>query len=105
MMPVYTSPQQRLVIFLLDVSDSMRYPQDRKGTVLTKMEYGAYLAAALQYLMIGQRDAAGMTLFDEEIQFYAPAKSKRSWLVPIFKKLEEVLVILDVQKHNIVSRK
>jgi uncharacterized protein (DUF58 family) len=72
---------------VMDISDSMRYPQ----TGMTKLEYGAYLAAALQYLMIGQRDAAGMTLFDEDIQFYAPAKSKRSWLVPIFKKLEEVL--------------
>ena len=72
---------------VLDVSDSMRYPQ--KG--LSKMEYGAYLSAALQYLMINQRDAAGMTLFDEEITFYAPAKSRYSWLVPIFKKLEEVV--------------
>ncbi|MEM6805276.1 MAG: DUF58 domain-containing protein [Bacteroidota bacterium] len=72
---------------VLDVSDSMRYP--RKG--LTKMEYGAYLSAALQYLMINQRDAAGMTLFDEEINFYAPAKSRYSWLVPIFKQLEEVV--------------
>lgn len=71
---------------VLDTSDSMRYPQ----TGMTKLEYGAYLAAALQYLMIGQRDAAGLTLFDEEIRFYAPAKSKYSWLVPMFKKLEEV---------------
>ncbi|MDX2247887.1 MAG: DUF58 domain-containing protein [Bacteroidia bacterium] len=71
---------------VLDVSDSMRYPQQG----MTKLEYGAYLAAALQYLMIGQRDAAGMTLFDEEITFYAPAKSKYSWLIPIFRKLEEV---------------
>jgi len=71
---------------VLDVSDSMRYPQ----TGMTKLEYGSYLAAALQYLMIGQRDAAGMTLFDEDIQFFAPPKSKYSWLVPIFKKLEEV---------------
>jgi len=73
---------------VLDVSDSMRYPQ--KG--MSKLEYGAYLSAALQYLMINQRDAAGMTLFDEEITFSAPAKSRYSWLVPIFKKLEEVVL-------------
>ncbi|MEL6592372.1 MAG: DUF58 domain-containing protein [Bacteroidota bacterium] len=72
---------------VLDISDSMRYPQ----TGMTKLEYGAYLSAALQYLMIGQRDAAGMTLFDEEIQFFAPPKSRYSWLIPIFKKLEEVV--------------
>ncbi|MDX2283842.1 MAG: DUF58 domain-containing protein [Bacteroidia bacterium] len=71
---------------VLDVSDSMRYPQGS----LTKLEYGAYLAAALEYLMIGQRDAAGLTLFDDEIRFYAPPRSRYSWLIPTFQKLEEV---------------
>lgn len=81
---------------VLDVSDSMRYPQPKRGEeVLTKLEYGAYLAASLQYLMIGQRDAAGMTLFDEEIVFYARAKSRYSWLVPIFQQLEEVVASKD----------
>ena len=86
---------------VLDVSDSMRYPQ--KG--MTKLEYGAYLAAALQYLMIGQRDAAGMTLFDEDIQFYAPAKSKYSWLIPIFKKLEEVASSTEYFTHKTAAAK
>ncbi len=70
---------------VMDISDSMRYPQKAD---MTKLEYGAYLSAALLYLMIGQRDAAGMTLFDEQIQFYAPPKSKYSWLIPIFQRLD-----------------
>ncbi|MEO0472437.1 MAG: DUF58 domain-containing protein, partial [Bacteroidota bacterium] len=86
---------------VLDVSDSMRYPQ----TGMTKLEYGAYLSAALQYLMIGQRDAAGMTLFDEEIQFFAPAKSKYSWLIPIFKKLEEVAASTEYFTHKTATVK
>lgn len=72
---------------VLDISDSMRYPE----TGISKLEYGAYLAAALQYLMMGQRDAAGLTLFDEEIRFYAPPKSKYSWLVPMYQELDRVL--------------
>lgn len=86
---------------VLDISDSMRYPQ--KG--MTKLEYGAYLSAALQYLMIGQRDAAGMTLFDEDIQFYAPAKSKYSWLVPIFKQLETVVNDVEYFTHKTATAK
>lgn len=86
---------------VLDISDSMRYPQ--KG--MSKLEYGAYLSAALQYLMIGQRDAAGMTLFDEDIRFYAPAKSRYSWLVPIFAKLEEVVKHTDVFTHKTSTAK
>ncbi|RMG58576.1 MAG: DUF58 domain-containing protein [Bacteroidetes bacterium] len=81
---------------VLDVSDSMRYPQ----TGISKLEYGAYLAAALQYLMIGQRDAAGMTLFDEDISFYAPARSRYSWLVPIFRQLEQVVAEKEHFSHR-----
>lgn len=81
---------------VMDISDSMRYPQPGKGVnTLTKLEYGAYLSAALQYLMIGQRDAAGLTLFDEDITFSVPAKSKYSWLVPMFKELERVAASKD----------
>jgi len=76
---------------VLDISDSMRYPDRKKNPDrLTKLEYGAYLSAALQYLMIGQRDAAGLTLFDEQMVFHAPPKAKYSWLIPMYTKLEEV---------------
>ncbi|MEM6628316.1 MAG: DUF58 domain-containing protein [Bacteroidota bacterium] len=86
---------------VLDISDSMRYPV----TGISKLEYGAYLAAALQYLMIGQRDAAGMTLFDEEIRFTAPPKSKYSWLVPIFKELERVVKEVNLFTHKTATAK
>lgn len=81
---------------VLDVSDSMRYPQEG----ISKLEYGAYLAASLQYLMVGQRDAAGLTLFDDAVRFSAPARSKLSWLVPMFVKLEEVVNNKEVFTHK-----
>ncbi len=90
---------------VLDTSDSMRYPQIKGGEGLTKLEYGAYLAAALQYLMIGQRDAAGLTLFDEDITFSAPAKSKYSWLIPMFKELEKVAGSTDFFTHKTAAAK
>ncbi|MEM7660145.1 MAG: DUF58 domain-containing protein [Bacteroidota bacterium] len=86
---------------VLDISDSMRYPQ----TGMSKLEYGAYLSAALQYLMIGQRDAAGMTLFDEELQFYAPAKSRYSWMIPIFQELEKVVQSKETFTHRTATAK
>jgi uncharacterized protein (DUF58 family) len=70
---------------VLDISSSMMYP--KQG--ISKLEYGAYLAAALQYLMVLQRDAAGLTLFDEKVQFTAQPRSKRSWLVPALARLEQ----------------
>lgn len=74
---------------LLDISDSMRYPIEKDR--LSKLEYGAYLSAALAYLMIQQRDAAGLTLFDEKIEFSLPPKAKKTWLIPMFLQLENIL--------------
>lgn len=81
---------------VLDVSDSMRYPQEG----ISKLEYGSYLAAALQYLMVGQRDAAGLTLFDDEIRYAAPPRSKMTWLIPMFAKLEEVTQNKEIFTHK-----
>ncbi len=69
---------------VLDISDSMRYPE--KG--ISKLEYSAYLAAALSYLMVQQKDAVGLTLFDDELRTYIPPKARQSWLIQIYKQLE-----------------
>ena len=48
---------------LLDKSKSMSFG----GSSITKLAYGSYLSAALSYLMINQKDAVGLVLFDEKI--------------------------------------
>jgi len=48
---------------LLDVSNSMSYTSSE----ISKLLYGKYLASALAYLMLLQRDAVGLVLFDKEI--------------------------------------
>jgi uncharacterized protein (DUF58 family) len=48
---------------LLDVSGSMGYG----SAAMTKFEYAACLAASLAYLMNRQRDAVGLTAFDDKI--------------------------------------
>ena len=49
---------------MLDVSGSMGYGSHHG---MSKFEYGACLAASLGYLMNRQRDAVGLTAFDENI--------------------------------------
>jgi len=69
---------------MLDVSGSMGYGSHH---ALSKFEYGACLAASLAYLMNRQRDAVGLTAFDEEIVAMLPASSRpghlRSLLVTL----------------------
>jgi uncharacterized protein (DUF58 family) len=58
---------------MLDVSGSMGYGSHHG---MSKFEYGACLAAALGYLMNRQRDAVGLTAFDEQIVSMLPASSR-----------------------------
>jgi len=47
---------------------------------LKKFAYASYVAAALSFLMIEQRDAVGLTLFDEGIRVSLPPRATRSYL-------------------------
>lgn len=71
---------------LLDISGSMEYASNG----LTKRAYASYLAASLAYLVIRQRDAAGITLFDEAIVENIPPRSTRGHLHAILEYLETV---------------
>jgi len=71
---------------LLDASGSMGYAS--RG--ITKLEYACYLAAALTYLMLNQRDAVGLAIFDEQIRRYLPPRSVMSYLHVILQELERL---------------
>ena len=71
---------------LLDTSASMGY----KFKGLTKLEYSAYLAASLAYLMIRQSDSVGLVTFDTEIRAFIPPHSTASHLNLLLHKLEEI---------------
>nr|WP_294895417.1 DUF58 domain-containing protein [uncultured Pedobacter sp.] len=59
---------------LIDQSSSMYYPE--KG--INKFAFSALASAAIINLLKRQRDAFGLTLFDEEIDFHTQAKSTTS---------------------------
>jgi len=72
---------------VLDTSPSMRYKHASK---LSKLEYGAYLAGALHYMMIKQRDASGLIAFDESVHTLMPAKSNTGYVRNLLAKLEQL---------------
>ncbi|MCE9545963.1 MAG: DUF58 domain-containing protein [Planctomycetia bacterium] len=71
---------------LLDASTSMQYGS---GAV-TKLEYAKYLVASLAYLIVGQRDSAGVGVFDSELRNYVPPKGSASVIQEIARQLENV---------------
>src|SRR2546429_2229633 len=72
---------------LLDVSGSMGYGSHHG---MTKFEYGAVLAASLAYLMNRQRDAGGLTAFDENIVSMMPASSRPGHLRALLVTLDRL---------------
>ena len=72
---------------VLDTSPSMRY---KHTGALSKLEYGSYLAAALHFLMVKQRDATGLIAFDESIHTMLRPKSTQRFLRQILVHLERI---------------
>jgi uncharacterized protein (DUF58 family) len=70
---------------IVDASRSMDYASSGK---IKKFEYASYVAAALAYLMIEQRDAVGLTLYDEAVRVSLPPRAARSYLKQLLKELE-----------------
>jgi uncharacterized protein (DUF58 family) len=71
---------------MLDVSASMGYGS--RG--LTKFDYGACLAASLGYLMNRQRDAVGLTAFDDQVVAMLPAGSRAGHLRALLVTLDRL---------------
>ena len=71
---------------LLDVSHSMGYGSRQ----ITKLKYASYLLASLAYLAVRQRDAVGVTFFDDDIIEHIPARSTKGHLHTILSFLEGV---------------
>lgn len=75
-----------LLTILLDASNSMQFGSHG----VNKMDYARYLAASLFYLAIhGQRDAAGLLTFDDEIRNYIRPSTRQGQLHRLLAGLEQ----------------
>ncbi len=70
---------------LVDASESMSFTSGR----WTKLDYARWCAAALAFLVIGQRDAAGLVVFDEDVRTKVPPSNGAHQRSEIVQALEE----------------
>ena len=57
---------------------------------ISKLEYAKYMAAAMAYLVVDQRDSAGFGVFDGELQHYVEPKSQQRILFKIASEMAKV---------------
>jgi uncharacterized protein (DUF58 family) len=73
---------------LIDGSSSMLYPLNQE---YNKLSFSIDAAAALIFLMRRQRDAFGLSVFSDKMDFYSPAKSSLTHQRFIFSNLEKII--------------
>ncbi len=71
---------------IIDRSGSMGFSS--KG--ITKLEYAKYLASALSFLLLRQKDAVGLLLFSTALDTYIPPSSRRNHLKVLLKELDNL---------------
>jgi len=82
----YRGETNSWLTILLDASNSMQFGSH----AVNKMDYARYLAASLFYLAIhGQRDAAGLLTFDDEIRNYIRPSTRQGQLHRLLAGLEQ----------------
>jgi hypothetical protein len=78
---------------VIDSSSSMYFPKDG----MSKFEFSTYAAASLIELLKRQRDAVGLSLFNEKIDLHTQAKSSLSHHRYLYSELEKRLRDYDEQ--------
>ena len=77
---------------VIDTSSSMLFPYSRGSrSLFNKLAFSAYTSAALIHLLRRQRDAVGLTLFSEEIEFHSQPRLSPVHAEVMMGKLSELL--------------
>ena len=79
----YDAETNMNLYIMLDISESMTCA----NTGMSKLEYGASLAAAMAHLALGQHDAVGLALFGEEVVAHLPPRARQH-------QLNEILTLI-----------
>ncbi|HQW11456.1 MAG TPA: DUF58 domain-containing protein [Saprospiraceae bacterium] len=84
-----TNLRARIVI---DISSSMYYPRaSGDKQVLNKLQWSCLAAASLVHLLKKQRDAYGLTLFDDQIRFHSQVRSNSAHQKLIYNELDRYI--------------
>jgi uncharacterized protein (DUF58 family) len=81
----YRGETNTRLLLLLDCSNSMGYGSHP----VTKLDYARFVAASLCYMASGQRDAAGLIVFDDEVTTYVPPSTRQGQLFRLLHAIEK----------------
>jgi uncharacterized protein (DUF58 family) len=78
---------------VIDSSSSMLFPYEKgKKAPLNKLSFSVYCSAAIIYMMRRQRDASGLSLFTDKVDFHVEPRLSSVHLDLLYSQLSELLV-------------
>lgn len=86
---------------VIDTSSSMLFPYEKgKPSTVNKLAFSVYSAAAIIYLLRKQRDAVGLSLFSDEMDFHSGARLSSVHIDLLYNKLGDLLRQEQAQLHK-----
>lgn len=84
---------------LIDTSSSMYYP----APDFDKLSYSLITAAAIAWMLQGQRDAVGVTTFSDKIEWQTPVKSTSTHIHKVMLLLKQLLETTPTGKKTAIA--
>ena len=86
---------------VIDTSSSMLFPYEKgKPSKINKLAFSVYSAAAIIYLLRKQRDAVGLSLFSNEVEFHSQARLSSVHIDLLYNQLANLLLQEQVHVHK-----
>ncbi len=87
---------------VIDISSSMYFPEEKlkSGFVLNKLKFSALGAACLMNVLRRQRDAYGLSIFDEELRIHTHEKSSTTHYQLLLSYLDKYLNQSEINKKT-----
>lgn len=87
---------------VVDMSSSMFFPEEQLsgGLILNKFKFSALGAACIMNVLKRQRDAFGLTLFDDQIHVHTPVKSNTTHYKLLLSHLDRVMQISESNRST-----
>jgi len=86
---------------VIDTSSSMYFPEFEEGKQINKLQFSALAAASLMNLLRKQRDAYGLSLFEDKVKVHTKAKTSTTHYRLMLSHLDRL--IADTQKEKSTS--
>ncbi len=86
---------------VIDTSSSMLFPYEKgKPSKINKLAFSVYSAAAIIYLLRKQRDAVGLSLFSNKVEFHSEARLSSVHIDLLYNQLASLLKPDEAQLHK-----